>query len=238
MFRELVAPKRPLAAAPGEQPERTAATPSRPTRAAQQAAAARRRRVLGLLLLLTLGTGAASAFGLLPLWAAAVPFGLILLFLVIARRQVRRASEEYWAEASDAERPPSNVVRREATRVEASHGAVRTDEITDDEEPTVMLTSKQLAAAAAGHPPERVVAVSMGTADGGTLWDPLPVTLPTYVDKPTAKRSVRTIDLGSDGVFSAGHEMGQLPPESEAGGAEAQESQAAQAQEGARVVNG
>ena len=36
------------------------------------------------------------------------------------------------------------------------------------------------------------------------LWDPMPVTLPTYVDKPAAERSVRTIDLDSTGVWTSG----------------------------------
>ncbi|WP_322937765.1 divisome protein SepX/GlpR [Nocardioides bizhenqiangii] len=35
-------------------------------------------------------------------------------------------------------------------------------------------------------------------------WDPVPVTLPTYVDKATAGRTVRTIDLDSTGVWSSG----------------------------------
>jgi hypothetical protein len=61
-------------------------------------------------------------------------------------------------------------------------------------------------AAAAHLDEERVLAVSVTTADGESLWDPLPVTLPTYVDKPVARRSVRTIDLGSEGVYSAGHD--------------------------------
>ena len=39
----------------------------------------------------------------------------------------------------------------------------------------------------------------------GTLWDPLPVTLPTYVTKPAAtRRSVRTIDLGEPGAWTSG----------------------------------
>lgn len=37
------------------------------------------------------------------------------------------------------------------------------------------------------------------------MWDPVPVTLPTYVDKPAAARTVRGIDLGSDGVWTSGH---------------------------------
>jgi hypothetical protein len=36
-------------------------------------------------------------------------------------------------------------------------------------------------------------------------WDPMPVTLPTYVSKPVATRSVRTIDLDSTGVWTSGH---------------------------------
>jgi hypothetical protein len=35
-------------------------------------------------------------------------------------------------------------------------------------------------------------------------WDPVDVPLPTYVSKPAAARSVRTIDLDSTGVWSSG----------------------------------
>lgn len=37
-----------------------------------------------------------------------------------------------------------------------------------------------------------------------SLWDPMPVTLPTYVSKPAAERTVRTIDLDSTGVWTSG----------------------------------
>ena len=37
------------------------------------------------------------------------------------------------------------------------------------------------------------------------LWDPVPVTLPTYVSKPAAaRRTVRTIDLDASGVWTSG----------------------------------
>lgn len=36
------------------------------------------------------------------------------------------------------------------------------------------------------------------------LWDPVPMTLPTYVSKPPARRAVRTIDLDSTGVWTSG----------------------------------
>jgi hypothetical protein len=55
-----------------------------------------------------------------------------------------------------------------------------------------------------------VEAASVATAGSPTeprdpkLWDPVPVTLPTYVSKPPARRSVRTIDLDSTGVWTSG----------------------------------
>ena len=40
---------------------------------------------------------------------------------------------------------------------------------------------------------------------GPNLWDPMPVTLPTYVGKPAAeRRTVRTIDLDATGVWTSG----------------------------------
>jgi hypothetical protein len=36
------------------------------------------------------------------------------------------------------------------------------------------------------------------------MWDPVAVTLPTYVTKPTATRTVRTIDLDADDVWTSG----------------------------------
>lgn len=42
-----------------------------------------------------------------------------------------------------------------------------------------------------------------------SLWDPMPVTLPTYVSAPAAeRRSVRTIDLDSTGVWTSGRTDG------------------------------
>ena len=42
-------------------------------------------------------------------------------------------------------------------------------------------------------------------ADDGSLWDPLPMTLPTYVNKARARRTVRTIEL--TGINSSGHDQ-------------------------------
>ena len=51
-----------------------------------------------------------------------------------------------------------------------------------------------------------VPAVPVGDPE---LWDPLPMTLPTYVNKPAAtRRGVRTIALDDDGVWTSGRTEG------------------------------
>jgi hypothetical protein len=55
----------------------------------------------------------------------------------------------------------------------------------------------------AGPETEEIAAVPAAERDPNS-WDPVPVTLPTYVDKEEAARSVRTIDLDSTGVWSSG----------------------------------
>jgi len=55
------------------------------------------------------------------------------------------------------------------------------------------------------------------------LWDPVPVTLPTYVSKPQARRSVRTIDLDATGVWTSGRTEADAALAREADAAEAAE---------------
>lgn len=189
--------------------------------------------VLFALLFLVAGTAVAAATGAVAWWSCALPLAAVVAFLFLARRQVRRASEVYWQQAAEQRHHPTNVVRRSAARVDASHGAERDDA---DDEPTVTLRPEELAVAAAGLAEEHVVAVSIETSDGGSLWDPLPVTLPTYVDKSVAKRSFRTIELGEPGTWSSGHAV--------EGGSQAAESQRdaetgeGEAEEAPRAVNG
>jgi hypothetical protein len=47
--------------------------------------------------------------------------------------------------------------------------------------------------------------IEAALADDGSLWDPLPMTLPTYVNKARARRTVRTIEL--TGINSSGHDQ-------------------------------
>jgi hypothetical protein len=67
--------------------------------------------------------------------------------------------------------------------------AATTEETSDADEDTVTIESAAIAAA---------------MRDAG-MWDPVPVTLPTYVTKPAATRSVRTIDLEDSGVWTSGN---------------------------------
>ena len=53
---------------------------------------------------------------------------------------------------------------------------------------------------------EEAVVEQAVLADDGSLWDPLPMTLPTYVSKARARRTVRTIEL--TGMQSSGHDDG------------------------------
>lgn len=59
------------------------------------------------------------------------------------------------------------------------------------DEATVLLNRRQLADAITGGGEQESERTQAG------LWDPLPITMPTYVSKPLAPRTVRTIDLSA-----------------------------------------
>lgn len=88
------------------------------------------------------------------------------------------------------------TVRREQRRA-APLSVEAVDEADDGREDTVEVDREELAAA-----------VAAPLADEGSLWDPLPLTLPTYVNKARARRTVRTIELTQTaGVTSSGHDV-------------------------------
>jgi hypothetical protein len=150
------------------------------TRAAARRAAARRRRVLALLLVATAAVGVLAWRAMVPYWSIAVPAALVVLFLVVARV----------------------TVRRERTRFPAAETVVEQPDRDADTEDTVEVSRDELAAAVAAPAPDAAV-----LEDGGSLWDPLPLTLPTYVHKARARRTVRTIELTQTaGVTSSGHD--------------------------------
>jgi hypothetical protein len=200
----VMAPVTPVAPALDEPaPLAEVRRPVRPEarRAAARAAARRRRRILSFLVLASLVVGGLAAFAVVPSWSVAIPVGLTLLYLVLCRTQVRAERSASWDAdlAASIEALPGATVRP-AARVDAPYGAPRTAarnaqgfEEVDAEEETVALEVALLDA------------VVVPTVDGGSLWDPLPVTLPTYVTKPKARRTVRTIDLDEPGTWTSGH---------------------------------
>jgi hypothetical protein len=163
------------AAAPASRAQ-VAAKP-KPTGTTKEAAK-RRRRVLTVLLLALAGTVAASSLGYSPWWSTAAPTILIVAFLVIARLTVR-----------------AQQVRRAAPVQQEVVAPTAPAEVEPDlhVEDTIGVSRADLAAAV-GDP----------VLDEGALWDPLPVTLPTYVNKARARRTVRTIEI--TGMTSSGHD--------------------------------
>jgi hypothetical protein len=169
------------------------------TREAAKVAARRRRRVLLTLLFLTAATAGAAGLAYVDWWTVGVPGGLVVAWLLACRLQARR---ERVADARPRERraepapAPAVAESRVETKVEAGRMPVVVAPAADDE-PTVVLQREDLDAAAAEY--------DAGHETQGSLWDPVPVTLPTYVHKPRAPRTIRTIDLGAPGVQSSGH---------------------------------
>jgi hypothetical protein len=159
------------------------------TRESARKAARRRRRVLLVLLAAVVAVSATSYLAYTPWLSVAVPGGLVVAFLVVARltvraQQVRRAA------------PVQHETRESASAVEPSNSQTTSPaEVEPDlgREDTQGLSRQELADA-----------VAAPVLDEGGLWDPLPVTLPTYVNKARARRTVRTIEI--TGMTSSGHD--------------------------------
>jgi hypothetical protein len=157
---------------------------------ARRAAAMRRRRVLSLLMLTWASVGALAVFETVPRWAAGVPAVLILTFLVLVRRTVRRARKML----------PAPAPARKAQRLDVSYTYGSS---VAEPEPTVEVKTSTSSSA------DETAASEEG------LWDPVPVTLPIYVYKEKApSRTVRTISLpGTE--FASPVETPQAPAEPE-----------------------
>jgi hypothetical protein len=171
------APGAPAPGVPARAPRRYA-----PNRAGR-VAAMRRRRVLSILTLSLLTATALSSFAMLPWPSLAIPAVLIVTFIAMTRVQLRH----------DARRRADLQAERRA-RAEAvhDHGPATAPA---DAEMTIEIklpVAPETVAEPAAAPP----------AEG--LWDPVPVTLPTYVMKEKAPdRTVRTISLSGPDVFSS-----------------------------------
>ena len=200
----------------------------RARRQAAKVAARRRRRILSVLLLATVATTTAAALAAVPWWSVAIPGGLTLLWLVLCRTQVRGEGR------AAVRRPVAAPVAQTAQPAaqEAVEAPVHVEEVApdrvadfdDEREDTI------------GIPVALLDAIAIPTEDGGTLWDPLPVTLPTYVTKPKAKRTVRTIDLGEPGTWTSGRTAEDTRIAADAKAAETAPGQGDEGVDGARAV--
>ena len=210
--RSTPAPRKPSAPARSTRPTGALIVPrTRPEKTAAAKAAARRRRILAVLLLADLVVGAGAVAGLLLPWAPAIPVGLTLLFLVVARITVRR---------EHARRKRELATRRTTARVTPSIAPEQAQPAPLADVPLIQLPAVEpmvfdldavernaqgISVVSGLDDTSSIPVVRIDGSDAAaSLWDPLPVTLPTYVTKPRASRSVRTIDLSSPDVSSSG----------------------------------
>jgi len=184
--RLVVAPGR-AASAPVVETKAARPTPAqiRARRVAARKAARRRRRVLGTLLLANVAVAAVAAFAVIDWVWQAIPAALVVVWLVACRLMVKK-ERAVAAPVIPSAAPPvvSEDEGAEPMVVDVERNEQGFDELASTSETT------SIPAVLVGDP---------------TLWDPLPVTLPTYVTKPVAtRRSVRTISLDDTGVWTSG----------------------------------
>lgn len=137
--------------------------------------AARRRTFLAVLLVATIGVGGAVGFDALPWWSVLIPVGLTATFLAVARFAVRAMRTD---------------LARRAARIRAAGEVV---------EETVGIKTLDDDPAAEGS-----IDLTAPIEVTSSLWDPVPITSPTYVQKPLAPRTVRTIDLSAPNLDAPG----------------------------------
>ncbi|WP_420174255.1 hypothetical protein [Luteococcus sp. OSA5] len=145
-------------------------------RTAKQAAR-RRRTVLLVLLSLTVIATISAALGAVIWYTPLVPGALTVGFLALCR---------------------FSVVRLNA-RLDARLAEVEPDWREDTVSFEVPAQLREGSLGEAGeHSTELSIEIS-APIDGltGSLWDPIPITVPTYVSKPLVPRTVRTIDLSA-----------------------------------------
>jgi len=154
---------------------------ARAHRAASSSAARRRRKVVSTILVAIIVTLAVATAGYISMSYAAIPTALLVAWLILCRVMVRREAAVFVP-----------ATRRSNDAIEVDDDGDLTEEL---QAVTAPVADAVLDEPAAETQPE--------PAPGE--WAPMPVTLPTYVSKePAARRSVRTIDLDSTGVWTSG----------------------------------
>ena len=195
------------------------------TRASARIAARRRRRVLITLVFANAIVGglAGPGYAVIPLWSIAIPATLLVAWLVACRVQVRREYGIGSVRTSTAAPAELKVKNLKQTQPVKKKSAKRGSSAADGEDTVQVFLGDNAEDFDSGrrHVMEEtpleadaleeqlVIAVPSAASHGEMVWDPLPVTLPTYVTKPRAGRTVRTIDFNAPGVWTSGHVEGE-----------------------------
>ncbi|WP_203337331.1 divisome protein SepX/GlpR [Nocardioides limicola] len=181
------------ASAPVVTGKRPGPTPAqiRARRAAARVAARRRRRVLLTLLTAVGATAGAAAYWSFSWWYLAIPAGLVVVWLVLCRVMVKGELRDDARLLGSPSSLAESVAPSEAEPVDGPLG-------TPDRSPVEAPDEYDVVRNPQGFDEPSPMAE---TAVGG--WDPVPTTLPTYVTKDQASRTVRTIDLDATGVWSS-----------------------------------
>jgi hypothetical protein len=139
----------------------------------ERVAALRRRRVLLTLLAVLSLVVGVAGVDLVPWWSVAIPAALVVIFFAVSRVSVM-------------------VMRRGLDRryAEIRQGGG---------EVTILLARAKKTSDSAIEP----ATAEAKTSKSNDLWDPVPITVPTYVSKPLAPRTVRTIDLSGPPLVTA-----------------------------------
>jgi len=161
-------------------PVRLTAAQLRARREVTRRATRRRRRVLGGLLAANAVVIGLAWFVVVGWWWETLPAGLVVAWLVACRVMVK---------SERAALAPRTVVPAEPAGPDLDISVEKNEQ-----------GFEELA------PDSDTGVVPAVTEDGDpNLWDPLPMTLPTYVDKPAAaRRTVRTISIDDSGVWTSG----------------------------------
>lgn len=183
----LVTPAQQKAAAVAE--DRPSPAQLQARRAAAKRATKRRRNVLALLLVANVTVIALAAFAVVAWPFVAIPAGLLVAWLVTCRVMVK-------GERKGLQVPAARMPVEEPALPEQADPAAA-------EEPVAEPVTEPVGESDEIDPMVDTSAGIAAIVDPG-MWDPVPVTLPTYVGKPTATRSVRTIDLDATGVWTSG----------------------------------
>ena len=188
---------------PTPKPARDSSPRPRVTRSAARRAARRRRRTLLTLLFTTAVVVALAGFAVVPVWSVAIPVGLVLAWLVACRVQVRG---ERGLSARKA--PKAKPGKTSRPKVDDEATVIVSGQVEDvDPGRKHVMESTPLEVDALDE--QLVIAAPSVATTGELVWDPLPVTLPTYVTKPRAGRTVRTIDFAQPGAWTSGHVEGE-----------------------------